>query len=158
MGARPEPFREGEVAAWWEPDRALVRLLAVNMADGLFEGEFVDRPGEIFTQDLNNICHRTTAYERWSTALQERFAAHGVSESTETAEARQPAWAGDDQRGTGPLASGERRAPDSRDRVTFTDAERSLRLDTPCQGWPDEYVRCGTLRRRYRSGCSFDLP
>jgi hypothetical protein len=92
VGARPEPFREGEVAAWWDPDRALVRLLAVNMADGLFEGEFVDRPGEIFTQDLDNICHRTPAYERWSTALQERFAAHGVSESTETAEARQRAW------------------------------------------------------------------
>jgi hypothetical protein len=58
----------------------------------LFEGEFVDWPGEKLTQDIDSICHRTPAYERWSALLRERFVASGVLPGDATTEARQQAW------------------------------------------------------------------
>jgi hypothetical protein len=85
----PEPFREGEIVGWWDADRPDVRLLSVDVDDGSFEGEFVDRPGETFRQDFDSICHRTPAYEAWRAVLLERFAALGVTRDERTAKARQ---------------------------------------------------------------------
>lgn len=88
----PEPFRAGEVVGWWEADLPDVRLLSVDSDDGSFEGEFVDRPGEIFRQDCDSICHRTPAYDAWRAVLLDRFAALGVTRDVRTANARRQAW------------------------------------------------------------------